>query len=211
MTGEQESGGGRDTGRRLLVACVIGMIAVAVGLWAAGSLVWVHQRYRTPFSGESVAEVTGATIRGELTPLALATLAAIAAVLATGGLMRRVIGLIVLLEAALLTWRLVDWITGSHVVDELPGTPPGTRALAVERVVPYGPILMGACAAVLLLCGLAVLVAARRMPAMGAKYSAPSAEREPGDPDQRIWEALDKGRDPTENDGPPEGGESPRS
>ncbi|NHD17071.1 MULTISPECIES: Trp biosynthesis-associated membrane protein [Actinopolyspora] len=210
MTGEQESGGGRATGRRLLVACVIGMIAVAVGLWAAGSLVWVHQRYRTPFSGESVAEVTGSTIRGELTPLALATLAAIAAVLATGGLMRRVIGLIVLLEGALLTWRLVDWTTGAHGVDELPGTPPGTRALAVEGVVPYGPILMGACAAVLLLCGLAVLVAARWMPTMGGKYSAPTAEREPSDPDQRIWDALDKGRDPTENDEPPEGG-GPRS
>lgn len=210
MTGEQESGGGRGAGRRLLVACVIGMIAVAVGLWAAGSLVWVHQRYRTPFSGESVAEVTGATIRGELTPLALATLAAIAAVLATGGLMRRLIGLIVVLEGVLLTWRLVDWTTGAHVVDELPGAPPGSSALTVERVVPYGPVLMGACAAVLLLCGIAVLVAARRMPAMGAKYSAPSAEREPGDPDQRTWEALDEGRDPTEDEDPSEGGGTPR-
>ncbi|SFD79100.1 trp region conserved hypothetical membrane protein [Actinopolyspora alba] len=198
MTDRQESTGRSATGRRLLVSCVIGMLAVAVGLWAASSTVWIRQRYRTPFSGADVARVAGEAIRPELTPLALATLAAIAAVLATGGLLRRLIGLIVVLEAVLLGWRLFDWLAGPSGVSELPGAAPGSEPLEVREVLPYGPALMGGAALVLLLCGLAVMLAAQRMPAMGSKYSAPAEARETRDPDRRLWEDLDEGRDPTE-------------
>ncbi|WP_092600473.1 Trp biosynthesis-associated membrane protein [Actinopolyspora xinjiangensis] len=198
MTTRQESTERSATGRRLLVSCVIGMLAAAVGLWAASSLVWTRQRYRTPFSGDDVARVTGEALRPELAPLALATLAAIAAVLATGGLLRRVIGLVIVLEAVLLGWRLFDWLVGPAGVSEVPGSPPGSRPLEVREVLPYAPALMGASALVLLLCGAAVLFAARRMPAMGSKYSAPAEARETRDPDRRLWEDLDEGRDPTE-------------
>ncbi|WP_019854682.1 Trp biosynthesis-associated membrane protein [Actinopolyspora mortivallis] len=208
MTGEA-TGEPRPRRGGLLAVCVIGILASAVGLWAAGSLVWLRQRYDTPFSGESVAEVSGSVVRGELSPLALATLAAIAAVLATGGILRRLIGLVVVAEAVLLGWRLFDWADGPRGVAEIPGTPPGSRPLAVEEVSLFGPALMGASAVVLLVCGLLVLVAARRMPAMGARYSAPRQGGQTRDPQLRAWEDLDEGRDPT-IDGDAGTGEPPR-
>lgn len=189
----------RRPGQRLLTGAVLLLLAAAGLLWAAGAVTWADQRYRTPFSGERTAAVTGGMLRPELVPLALATLAAIAAVLATGGWMRRLVGLLVVLEGALLVWRLFGWMAGPSPVPPIPGAPPGSEPVAQTVSNPLGPALMAAGAVALLVTGVLVLVGARRMPAMGAKYSAPaSARRDTRDPDRRLWDALDEGHDPTD-------------
>lgn len=188
-----------NPGRRLLTASVLLLLAVAGLLWGASASTWADQTYRTPFSGEQTAAVTGGMLRPELVPLALATLAAIAALLATSGWMRRVVGVVIALEGVLLGWRLVGWIVGPATEPPIPGAPPGSEPVRQVLSSPIGPALMGAGALLLVVTGILVVVAATRMPAMGAKYSAPaSARRDTRDPDRRLWDALDEGDDPTD-------------
>ncbi|MDR7300506.1 Trp biosynthesis-associated membrane protein [Haloactinomyces albus] len=199
MTTEQEPGSVPHRSRRSLVWSIVLMLAASGLLWAASSLVWFQQRYRTPFSGDQAAGIPGGMVRPELVPLALATLAAIAAVLATGGWMRRLIGLLVALEGGLLAWRVTDWLIGSVPIDDIPQAPPGSEPLARSAMNPLGPMLMSLGALLLLAVGLLVVLRAGRMPAMGAKYSTPAtAKQESRDPDRQWWDALDEGDDPTD-------------
>lgn len=178
------------------------MLAASGLLWGASSLVWFEQRYRTPFSGDEATGIAGGVVRPELVPLALATLAAIAAVLATAGWIRRLIGLLVALEGGLLAWRVIDWVTGSAPVDDIPRAPPGSEPLARSAANPIGPVFMSLGALLLLAAGLLVVLRAGRMPAMGAKYSTPAAaKQESRDPDRQWWDALDEGDDPTDSAG----------
>lgn len=200
MSTGQETGATSRPNRRELVWSILLMLAAAALLWGAGSVVWFDQRYRTPFSGDKTTGITGAMVRPELVPLALATLAAIAAVLATAGWMRRLIGLLVAMEGGLLAWRTVGWIVSPTVVDDIPGAPPGSEPLDRLATAPAGPLLMSLGALLLLIAGLLVVLRAGRMPAMGAKYSAPAAARQGSrDPDRRLWDALDEGDDPTDS------------
>lgn len=203
MTGGRDSEAARpSSARRLLPAAVLLMLAGAAVLWGASALTWGSQRYSTRFSGEKIAAVSGAMLRPELVPLALATLAGIAAVLATGGWLRRVIGLLIVAEAGLLGWRVADWATGAPSLAAAAELPPGSVPVDVVSTNPAGPLLVTLGAALLLAAGLLVVLRARSMPAMGAKYSAPAtAKREPRDPDRRLWEALDAGEDPTDSAG----------
>ncbi|CAM04937.1 tryptophan-associated transmembrane protein [Saccharopolyspora erythraea NRRL 2338] len=198
MTTEQGSEGRPATSPRLLWSVVLLMLAAAAMLWGAGALVWVGQRYRTPLGQELTAGPAGSALRPELVPLALATLAAIAAVLATGGWLRRLIGLLVLAEGGMLVWRAVDWHLGGWFAYAGPKVPPGSVPVGGFASNPAGPLLMSAAAALLVVAGALVVSRAGRMPAMGAKYSAPGeARRESRDPDRKLWDALDEGRDPT--------------
>lgn len=197
----------RHRGRRLLTSGVLMLLVAAALLWGASAATWADQRYRTPFSGERTGTLTGGMLRPELVPLALATLAAVAAVLATGGWMRRVVGLLVTLEGALLVWRLLGWLSGPVAAPPVPAAPPGSEPIEQVATGPLGPALMAAASVALLVTGVLVTVGARRMPAMGAKYSAPaSARRDTRDPDRRLWDALDEGDDPTDSRGGPGAG-----
>ncbi|MBA8825818.1 putative membrane protein (TIGR02234 family) [Saccharopolyspora lacisalsi] len=198
---EPEKTGSSGTRRPLPVVIVL-MLATAALLWGASALDWGVRRYGTPFTGEKTFTATGAMVRPELGPLALATLAAIAAVLATGGWMRRLIGMLVVAEGGLLGWRVVDWYLRGRPLP-MGEVPAGSTPLGPASVSPFGPLLVVAAALVLVTAGLVAALYARRMPAMGAKYSAPkAAKQESRDPDRRLWDALDQGEDPTESADP---------
>ncbi|GAA4830363.1 Trp biosynthesis-associated membrane protein [Saccharopolyspora rosea] len=175
------------------------LLAAAGLLWGSGALRWVDQSYRTPFSGQITAGADGSVVRAELVPLALASLAAIAAVLATGGWLRRVVGAVVVVAGGLVGWRAATGFRLStfHAVN----VPSGSTPVGAAALHPVGPLLMALGAVALFVGGLLVLLRADRMPAMGAKYSAPGAtERRSQDPDRRMWDDLDHGRDPTDED-----------
>ncbi|RCW43215.1 putative membrane protein (TIGR02234 family) [Halopolyspora algeriensis] len=203
MTDERESEAPRPPNpRRLLSVVVLLMLAAAAALWGASALTWGSQRYSTRFSGEKTAAVSGAMVRPELVPLALATLAGVAALLATGGWLRRIIGLLMMAEAGLLGWRVAEWATGPPPLAAAAELPPGSTPVDVVSTNPAGALLTTLGAVLLLAAGLLIVVRARSMPAMGAKYSAPAtAKRESRDPDRRLWEALDAGEDPTDPPG----------
>lgn len=186
-----------------LLGIVVLLVLVGAGaLWGASALTWASQQFDTPLSGTTTSRGTGAQLRPELGPVALASLAAVAAVLATGGLLRRLMGLLVVLAGALLGWRGYQTLTGGwfdYVRDHAPagGTPIGEVSTQ-----PAGPLLMLLGALLLVVAGVLTVLRAGRMPAMGAKYSAPGAakERPSHDADRQLWNELDAGRDPTTGD-----------
>lgn len=186
------------TSRRPLWMSVLLLVAAAGAFWAADSVSWGQQRYRTPFSGEKTASLAGSEMHPELVPVALAALAAIAAVVATGGLLRRIVGVVLLAGGGLMIWRSVH----AKYSLALPhhGIPSGSAPVGGVEWSPTGPVLMSVGALLLLLAGGLILLRAGRMPAMGAKYSAPGeAKKIPDDPDKRLWDELDADRDPTED------------
>ena len=177
------------------------MLAAAALLWAASAVVWASQRYQTPFTGEKTFGATGAVLRPELVPLALAALAAVAAVLATGGLLRRLMGVLVAAAGGVLAWRALDWFASGWFTFGAPDIPPASMPIGQPSPNPAGPVLMSVAAVVLIVAGLLVALVAHRMPAMGAKYSAPGTRKPKShDPDKQLWEALDEGEDPTEGE-----------
>ena len=142
---------------RTLVEVCTGLAGAAGLLWAASAVEW------------------GAGAPGELTGIALVSLAGIAGVVATGGVLRRVVGVLLgvagLVEAGSTVTR---WAGGSA-----------------------GPYLALAGALVLVAAGAVVVLREPLLPRLGAHYAAPGRRREPVDPDRQAWEDLDEGRDPT--------------
>ncbi|WP_190822430.1 Trp biosynthesis-associated membrane protein [Saccharopolyspora pogona] len=184
-----------------LLWSVVLLALVAAGLmWGASALTWVGQRYRTPFGTEVTGGFTGEDLRPELVPMALAALAAVAAVLATGGLFRRVVGVLIAVAGGLLAWRAAQLYTSGWFATGKPAdVPPGSTPIGELSSQPYGPLLMAAGALLLFVAGLLVAFRAGRMPAMGAKYSAPGAAKPRShDPERQMWNDLDAGRDPTD-------------
>lgn len=186
----------------LLWAVLLLVLAGAGALWGASGLNWLSQRFRTPMGTETTSGVAGAVLRPELGPMALAALAAVAAVLATGGLLRRLVGVLIALAGALLAWRAYRHFSGGWFTYASGDVPPGSTPIGELTSSPFGPLLMTLGALLLLIAGLLVVVRAGRMPAMGARYSAPGAakEQKSQDPDRRLWNELDAGRDPTDED-----------
>ncbi|GAA0520654.1 hypothetical protein GCM10011581_11020 [Saccharopolyspora subtropica] len=185
----------------LLWTVVLLMPAAAAMFWGASALVWVGQRFRSPFGNEVATGATGAEVRPELVPVALASLAAVAAVLATGGWVRRVVGGLVLAAGAALLWRVVQQVEyGWFAYTPQGDVPPGSTPIGEMSTQPGGPLLMTGGAVLLVVAGILVALRGGRMPAMGAKYAAPGAARpKTHDPDRRMWNELDAGRDPTED------------
>ncbi|WP_433869579.1 Trp biosynthesis-associated membrane protein [Saccharopolyspora sp. CA-218241] len=200
MTTEPRSEGPR-TSKRLLWSVVLLMLLGAGLLWAAGSVEWASQAFRLQFGGERRVGASGGDVRPELVPLALAGLAAVAAVLATGGWLRRVVGALVVVAGGLLVYRAVGQIDFGWFAGAGPGLPPGSTPIGEPSLSPIGPLLMSVGSVVLLGAGLLVVLRGGRMPAMGAKYAAPGEQRATvsHDPQRRMWDELDEGRDPTED------------
>ncbi len=189
----------RTPSRGLLGVIILLALAAAGLLWGSSSMTWVEQAYRDTFGRQDAVTADGARLFPELIPVALAALAAIAAVLATARWLRRLVGVLVALAGALLVWRVGGRVFGGALSDDR--VPPGTTPLGAPEVHPAGYLLALGAGAVLLVAGVLVAGWARRLPVMGAKYSAPGAAKErPKDPDRVLWDELDEGRDPTVRD-----------
>ncbi|MDI2028293.1 Trp biosynthesis-associated membrane protein [Saccharopolyspora sp. TS4A08] len=199
MTSASEQDPAPTRSKGLLWSVLLLVLAGAGALWGASGLTWMSQPFRTPIGTETVSAATGAEARPELVPMALAALAAVAAVLATGGLLRRLVGVLIALAGALLVWRAFQQFTGGGSDLDVPA---GSVPAGELSTSPFGPLLMVLGALLLVIAGVLVVVRAGRMPAMGARYAAPGAakERVSQDPDRRLWNELDAGRDPTDED-----------
>jgi hypothetical protein len=79
---------------------------------------------------------------------------------------------------------------------DLPGAPAGGTAVAGSVASHPGPLLAAFGGILLIAAGAALVVADRRLPRLGARYSA-RPEQAATDPDRATWEALDAGVDPT--------------
>lgn len=118
--------------------------------------------------------------------LAALALAAVAAVLATGGLSRRLLGVMVA-TMGVLTAVLT-----------------AVLAAAALASTPLPAALGMAAGALLLAAGVLLVILGHRMPGMGSRYRARARAGEGGS-DYSMWDELDAGRDPTAQATPVDG------
>ncbi|MEU4403203.1 Trp biosynthesis-associated membrane protein [Streptosporangium sp. NPDC023963] len=198
------------TGRRelwiWLAACVAG---AALVLLAAGRD-WFTVTYDTREVAVSAAELVPA-----LGPAAWAALAAVVAVLATGGVWRGLVGAVMALGGAGMiagSW----WGNGASAALRISAERAPTSAGAAPQVASavVWPILASAGGLLLLAGGVAVILRGGRWPGMSGRYDRQGAG--PGGAANRpapaesalgeraLWDALDEGVDPTADPDPRE-------
>ncbi len=201
MTPQTAAGPARSAQRREM-AGVLGLAALAgaVILFAA-SRSWqtVTIERRPPF-GPLQVELTGRALYPALSGLAVVALLSVALVLVTGGLLRRLLGgLLVLVGASACGYAGSGLTTpGPARLARLLGDRLAqSSGLPLLQRHPVWVVLTLLAAALLVLCGLLLAVRAGRWQlGLSARYAAPAAVAESADP----WRRLDRGEDPTVSD-----------
>ncbi|MFI9590904.1 Trp biosynthesis-associated membrane protein [Nonomuraea sp. NPDC052265] len=197
-----------DNGRRELWAWLaLTVLGSCLVLLAAGQ-VWV--RVLGGQAADAVAP-TGGDLGPVLTPLGLAGLAGVVAVPATKGAGRRVVGALIALcgaGAAAGTWAalasatVTGWLREHNAVRAMAGLP--------WEPVPAWPVVAGLGAFLLLAGGVLAALRGGRWTGMSARYerageqpgdkaTAVAAPARRGHEDRELWDALDRGDDPTES------------
>ncbi len=186
------------------MASVLLLIAAAAALGGAAALGWARVGFQVPLRGIVTVRVAGSDLLPALGPLALLALAAVAAVLSTGGWTRRVLGA-VLLGAAIPPAVGVAWVADERRLVQTAVTAGGLPARSVPdgtvTVLLAGPALATAGAVLLTGTGAVLVLRGHRMPRMGRRYSAPTA-RTSEPQDLELWERIDAGEDPTASGDP---------
>lgn len=186
----------------LLLALLGGAGALLVSGRAWQTIVAPRPR---PFADE-VVDVSGRTLEPLVAALGLVALAGVVAVLATRGIARRAVGVLLGVAAVAMGWGA---LAGLHHVSAAkarslvadartgagldPGRPPQVTVHAAW------PLVAVACAVALLVAGAAVAVWGHRWAALSGRYEAPDAGTEANRErsDATMWTALDRGDDPT--------------
>jgi uncharacterized membrane protein (TIGR02234 family) len=154
---------------------------------------------------DDVLRVSGRTVDAAPTALALVALAGVVAVLATRGVLRRVVGGVIALAGVGLLWRaVVSW--GAVSISRARALVSDRHATVdVSRVVPHvathsvWPALTLACGVLVTLCGALVAWQGHTWSVMSARYEpASAATSDPGKAAATLWGALDRGEDPTD-------------
>lgn len=197
---------------RVFLATLAAQIVGAAAVLLLSTRVWqtVTTARPRPFA-DDVVGLSGRTVDGAITALALVALAGVVAVIATKGVVRRVIGALVAAAGIALLWRIAAAM--SPVGDVR------ARALVVAKhpqVTGTPHVVTHPGWAVLSLVAAVLVVAAGAATAYrGARWAGLSARHErPGRPsrhsvdpaqararaDASMWTALDSGEDPTAAD-----------
>jgi hypothetical protein len=179
-----------------------GLLRAVVAVIAGGALVllasgreWASARVRVPAGTSATLHVAGHNVASSLPALGIALAALAAAILAANGVMRRVVGLVVIAVAA--TTLGVSVTAPGQVSSALEKREVGAAGIAVHAAA-NGWWVVAAVGAVIALAGaLFTVVRGAQWSGLGAKYDAPTAAPRPKDPAMAAWDALDRGEDPT--------------
>ncbi|WP_254854230.1 TIGR02234 family membrane protein [Nocardia donostiensis] len=207
--------------RRYPVGAIVLLAVAAAALWGASRLTWVTVMSSDGLTEPRTDHLGGGVWFAALTPLALVLLAAIAAVLATRGWLRRLVGVVVALVAAVTAVPALALLTGSGATAERAATLaelPG-RAHVDEVVTANGPpvlTVVGALAA--FAAGVLLARMSERTARLSGKYdnpvfrraaatdlvtgraAGPAGSAGANEPlsERVLWDALDAGTDPTD-------------
>lgn len=195
-----------STARGELVVAVVGMLLGAALVLFAASRGWatLHVDRDRPLAALR-RTVKGSTAQPLLTAMGIVGLAGVVALLATRRVGRSLVGLVVALAGVVVLLRAlgdVHGISAGRAQSLLTGSGPvvGVRAGARVTVdLHAGSVVLAVVGgALLLLVGGLAAVRGHRWPAMGSRYERPeSSEQAATSGDRRLWEALDRGEDPT--------------
>ena len=177
--------------RRPLWMIIVGLLAGAGLLWASSKLAWSWSVEVTPLHGKVVDARDGATEATALVPLALLSIAAIAAAVATSGWPRRIVGGLVVLAGLgmiVVAFTHLAAVFGAHPN----GYPLSQIVLAHVFALLAGVLVAPA--------GTLIIRGAADLPRLGANYETPAGGKRKRDPDDELWRALSEGEDPTTRD-----------
>lgn len=170
------------------------LLAGAVALLFAGTRPWVNAE--TTGSGLPTVDVsiTGGEALPVITGAGLLLLAGIAGVIATGGIFRVIVGIVVLVTSAVALEAAVSFgRRGSTAAEEVAREILQTSGTAT---VWWWLAAAGAIAGVL--AGALTVALGKTWPTLGGRYQRRSAAKSgaPSTPAQ-MWDAMDRGEDPT--------------
>ncbi len=184
------------TTRRELTLAIVGLLVGGGLLLLSAGRTWATVGRAAPFHGSVAA--SGGSLVPATTAVGLLALAAVAAVVATRGMLRVLTGAVVFAAGVAVAALAAGGVSAADVVaaagphGQLGAVAPGPPELSAWPWVAVGG------GAVLAAAGLLVAVRGRRWSAMGSRYDAPTpARRRAVDPEVAAWEALDRGEDPT--------------
>ncbi|MUL74770.1 TIGR02234 family membrane protein [Mycolicibacterium sp. CBMA 226] len=187
------------------------LLVAALMLWGASRLPWVDVSSSDGLGQPKTTTLSGAAWSTALIPLALLVAAAAVAALAVRGWALRLLALLVAVASAGLGYLAISlW-----VVTDVSVRAADMAQIAVMFLIGTQRHYWGAgvtlAAAVLTLVGAVLLMRSAGQGAAApatSKYAAPAARREAaqeeaadGMSERMIWDALDEGHDPTQNDG----------
>jgi len=176
-----------------VVSCAVGALLV---LLASGRQ-WAHTTLADAAGGggHTALSANGHNVAPSLPALGIALLALSAAILAAKGLMRRIVGVVVVFIAAAAVG--VGITARGDVSSALEHREVGVQGLVVHASA-NGWWLVATIGGVIAVgAGVFTVVRAEQWSALGAKYDAPSAPKPTKDPAAVAWDALDRGEDPT--------------
>jgi uncharacterized membrane protein (TIGR02234 family) len=198
-------------GRLTIRLAQVLLVAAAAGLWAASRLIWVDLRTFDGLGPPKLVTLSGAAWSSALLPLALVLLATAVAALAVRGWALRMLAVLLAL-ASLATGYLA--VSTLEIPDVAPrgadvAHVPVHELVGSQRHYP-GPVLTLAAAVCTLVGAVLLMRAATSAGSTATRYLPPAARRSVASRDERadapmsermIWDALDEGRDPTDQSG----------
>ena len=165
--------------RELQLAVVLCLVGALLVLWALGQD-WIVTVDSTDLTiAGTRTTVAGSELAMAARPLGYVGLAAVVALAATRRGGRVLVGLVVLGAGVGVVLDVADELSREHLTSV------------------RWPWVAVAGGVVLALAGLLVVVRGRRWPALGRAYDAPSAAAAQPVGDKAVWDALDRGDDPT--------------
>jgi uncharacterized membrane protein (TIGR02234 family) len=192
-------------GRHTIRIAQVLLVVAAAGLWAASRLTWVGLRTFDGLGPPKLVTLPGAEWASGLVPLALLLLATAVAALAVRGWPLRMLALLVAVASlaigylAISLWVIPDVaVRGADIAHV-----PVLTLMGSQRHYP-GPAITLATAICTLVAAVLLMRAAASAPGTVTKYLTPAARRALSQPDEKtmsermIWDALDEGRDPTD-------------
>lgn len=191
--------------REPLLAALLCVLGAFVVLGGAGRA-WVLVGAASPLLESREVGVTGADLAPGLRALGLVGLAGVPALAASRGRGRQLVGLVLLLVGACVMAVVVRLelsrlgLGGMALVSDPVREAGGASGESFDLTV--WSVLTAFGGLVLLLAGLLVMVRGGQWAALGRRYEAPAAREEVAAPDapvaeRELWEALDRGEDPT--------------
>lgn len=184
--------------RELTAAAVLGAVGAAVVTGFAGRT-WATVAEHAGTGLETLDQhLTGRNLSGVIAALGWAGLAGIAALLATRGWARVVIGVLLTAFGVIVAIASPSAVSRSHVVAAAGEKSNLARVggeVAVHVTAWWTLSLAGG--VLLAAAGLLTVVRGRSWPGMSARYDRPGGARTAGEDPASLWKALDRGDDPT--------------
>ncbi|WP_307831973.1 Trp biosynthesis-associated membrane protein [Prauserella cavernicola] len=174
---------------------VVALLLASVALWGASGLTWIDVPRGLTVDGRLSEDLSGSDLMTWPVPLALLALASVAGVLGGRGVVRRILGVLLVVVGAVILYLALNgdaydvaWSGWAPGYDDTAGVPEHTF---------WGPAVAVAGGVLVLLAGALLTWRGHRMPRMGAKYSAPGGRRAEKHTETDLWDALSDGEDPT--------------